>query len=181
MKPDELSTILGWVAVCEETPILGTDPRKSLVRDESGETELTRRCDRNRKRSKRRAIYCPIHGCYLDSVSQKHHLFADQPGQLQQRGIGRLSSLMLIATNTAVPLQGEWLEAFWCDQCQEAQWYHVRKTGDRSYDVSLAPQELWQQATGVINTEGNPSVSEFSRKHANMRGWGGLKDFKYMR
>lgn len=65
---------------------------------------MQRRCDRNRKRSKRRAIYCPIHGCYLDSVSQKYPLFADRPGQLQQRGIGRQTALFLVANKTAVPL-----------------------------------------------------------------------------
>ena len=89
------------------------------------EAELQRRCDRNRKRSKRRAIYCPAHGCYLDSVSQKHSLFAHKPEQLQQRGIGRMSALLLIASDTAVSLPGEWLEAFWCTECQETKWYYV--------------------------------------------------------
>jgi hypothetical protein len=121
---------------------------------------------RNRNRSKRRAIYCPIHGCYLDSASQKFPLFADQVGQLQQRGIQRKSALMMIANATAVPLPGEWLEAFWCESCQAVQWYHVRKTQEK-YDMSIAPTHLWQQATGVIDTRGNPSVSEFTRKHAH--------------
>ncbi|NEO42597.1 MAG: hypothetical protein F6J90_42290 [Moorea sp. SIOASIH] len=50
-------------------------------------TQLTGqiRRERNRKRSKRRAIFCPIHRCYLDSVSQKYRLFADRAGQLMQR------------------------------------------------------------------------------------------------
>jgi hypothetical protein len=81
------------------------------------------RCDRNRKRSKRRAIYCPIHGRYLNSVSQKYYLYADRPGQLQQRGIRRLKALMLVAKHTAVPLKDEWLEAFWCEDCQQTKWY----------------------------------------------------------
>ncbi len=75
---------------------------------------MHRRCDRNRKRSKRRAINCPIHGCYLNSVSQKYQLYADRAGQLQQRGIPRRNALMLVAHQTAVPLDGEWVEAFWC-------------------------------------------------------------------
>ena len=141
--------------------------------------ELPKRCTRNRKRSKRRAIYCPIHGCYLDSVSQKHALFAENPGQLKERGIGRLSARMLFATATAVPLTGEWLEAFWCSQCQETQWYHVRKGPDRSYEVTVAPQELWQQATGILDPRGNPSVGQFTRRHARMPSLGGLKDFRY--
>ena len=140
---------------------------------------MQRRCDRNRKRSKRRAIYCPIHGCYLDSVSQKYRLYADRAGQLQQRGIGRKNALILVANKTAVPLEGEWLEAFWCDQCQQTKWYHVRKN-DRTYEVSLAPQELWEQATGVILPDGNPSVGEFTRRQSRMLRYQGIKDFKCM-
>ncbi|MCM0589169.1 MAG: hypothetical protein HEQ35_08980 [Gloeotrichia echinulata IR180] len=123
---------------------------------------MQRRCDRNRQRTKRRAIYCPIHGCYLDSTSQKYPIFADQPGQLQQRGMSRRSALMLVANKTAIPIKGEWLEAFWCYHCQQTKWYHVRKCDDRTYEISIAPQNLWQQVTGVINSEGNPSVGEFT-------------------
>ncbi|TFI54045.1 hypothetical protein BLD44_013735 [Mastigocladus laminosus UU774] len=140
---------------------------------------MQRRCDRNRKRSKRRAIYCPIHGCYMDSVSQKYPLFADRPGQLQQRGIGRQTALFLVAKKTAVPLEGEWLEAFWCDQCQEKKWYHLKKR-DRVYEVSIAAPELWQQAMGVIYPEGNPSVGEFTRRHSKMVGCKSGKDFGFI-
>jgi hypothetical protein len=97
----------------------------------------------------------------MDSMSQKHSLFAERAGQLQQRGIRRREALMLVAAKTAVPLQGEWLEAFWCEHCQETKWYHVRKR-ESVYELSLAPSELWQQATGVINPYGNPSVGEFT-------------------
>lgn len=146
---------------------------------------MQRRCDRNRKRSKRRSIVCPIHGCYLDSVSQKHPLFADRAGQLQQRGVNRRSSLLLIATHTTVPLTGEWLEAFWCEECQKTQWYHVRRReGDGSqaatYDVSLAPPELWQQAIGIIHPHGNPSVGEFTRRQSRMANYSHLKDFIFV-
>lgn len=122
---------------------------------------------RSRKRSKRRSIYCPIHACYLDSVSQKYPLFADRAGQLQQRGIPRKNAQLLIAERTAVPLQGEWLEAFWCDQCQATKWYRVRKL-DNSYEVSVAPIELWQSVSGVLHPHGNPSVSEFTKKQSRM-------------
>jgi hypothetical protein len=146
---------------------------------------LQRRCDRNRKRSKRRAIYCPIHGCYLHSVSQKYPLFADSAGQLQQRGISRQKALTLIATKTAVALEGEWLEAFWCDHCQETKWYHVRQDRNkdrlqkvRTYNISVASSNLWQQAMGVIDPAGNPSVGEFTRRNARMVNYGGSKDFR---
>ncbi|NET65894.1 MAG: hypothetical protein F6K63_16465 [Moorea sp. SIO1G6] len=140
-------------------------------------TPQTKRCQRNRKRSKRRAILCPIHGCYLDSVSQKYRLFADRAGQLQQRGVKQKYALMLIASKTTVALEGEWLEAFWCSQCQESKWYHVCKSGDRIYKVSLAPVELWQQVTGVIDPDGNSSVGEFTRRQSRRIGFYGVKDF----
>lgn len=144
------------------------------------EAKLQRRCDRNRKRSKRRAIYCPIHSCYIDSVSQKYQIFAENPGQLQQRGVGRRNALMLIASHTTVAIEGEWLEAFWCEECQQTKWYHVQKSGDRTYKLSLAPQELWQQATGVINPNGNPSVGEFTRRQSRLVGYHGMKDFQFV-
>ncbi|MCX7593291.1 MAG: hypothetical protein N2235_05935 [Fischerella sp.] len=141
---------------------------------------MQRRCDRNRKRSKRRAIYCPVHGCYLDSVSQKYPLFADRPGQLQQRGVGRQAALLLVGTKTAISLQGEWLEAFWCQQCQKTKWYHIKKRDSTGYDVSVASPELWQQAMGVIDPEGNPTVSEFTRRHARMVGTKTSRDFGFV-
>lgn len=143
------------------------------------EVELQRRCDRNRKRSKRRSIYCPVHGCHIHSVSQKYTLFADQAEHLQQRGVGRRHAMMSVARQTTVSLEGEWLEAFWCDQCQETKWYHVRKH-ERTYELSVAPPELWQQAIGVINAQGNPSVSEFTRKQSHMSGYRGIKDFGFI-
>ncbi len=141
------------------------------------EVELQNTCHQNRKRSKRRAIYCPIHGCYVHSVSQKYSLYADSAGQLQQRGIGRQKALILVATKTTVPLNGEWLEAFWCDQCEQTKWYHVKKC-DRTYEISVAAPELWQQASGVIHPEGNPSVGEFTRRQSRMVG-SNNKDFRW--
>jgi hypothetical protein len=144
------------------------------------EVKLQKRCDQNRKRSKRRAIYCPTHSCYLDSVSQKYSLFADRAGQLQQRGVNRKNALMLVAQQTTVSLAGEWLEAFWCAQCQKTTWYHVCKTGDRAYTVRVAPQSLWQQVHGVIQPAGNPSVGEFTRRQSRMLGCNGVKDFRFI-
>jgi hypothetical protein len=146
---------------------------------------LQRRCERNRKRSKRRAIYCLEHGCSIESVSQKYSLFADSAVQLQERGMGRRQALLLVSTQSAVSLRGEWLEAFWCDHCQETRWYHVRKVGDsitkhRAYQLSLAPVELWQQVAGVVHPQGNPSVSEFTRRQSRMVGVHGLKAFGFV-
>lgn len=141
---------------------------------------MQQRCNRNRKRSKRRAIYCPIDHHYLDSASSKYTLFADDSKQLQQRGVSRKNALLLMANQCTVALDGEWIEAFWCPECQKTQWYHVRKTGDRSYEISRAPQELWQQAQGVLHPDGNPSVGEFTRRQSRLPSCNGFKDFKFV-
>jgi hypothetical protein len=124
-----------------------------------------RRCERNRKRSKRRGILCPQHSCCLDSVSKKYNLFADQVEQLRDRGLNRLRAHLVMANRTTVPLHGEWLEEFWCAECQGRNWYYVRLE-DKAYQVSLAPRELWMQVSGVIDPAGNISVGEFTRNSA---------------
>jgi hypothetical protein len=144
------------------------------------EVKLQKRCDRNRKRSKPRPIFCPIHGCYITSASQKHYLFADTPEQLSARGIPKLASSLLINSHTTIAISGEWLEAFWCDQCQEVVWYHVCKKDDRLYEVFVAPQHLWQKVSGVIDPKGNPSVGEFTRRQARLNTFNGSKGFNFI-
>jgi hypothetical protein len=132
---------------------------------------------RNKSRSKRRSIYCPIHDCYIDSMSQKYRLFAEQAEQLQSRGMNVNTARMVIKAHTTVSILGEWLEAFWCEGCQKTDWYHVCKTEDRKYQISLAPDGMWQVVGGVIHPNGNPSVGEFTRREAKMKGYQGLKAF----
>jgi hypothetical protein len=134
---------------------------------------------RKHRRSNRRQIYCPTHACYLEGASRRYYLFADTVDQLRTRGVSRKRALLLYATNNTVSLEGEWLEKLWCDCCQTAEWYHVIKSGERSYAVSKAPRELWQQVSSVINAEGNPSVGEFTQKSARMNGYQGLKGFNF--
>lgn len=118
-----------------------------------------------------------MHGCYLHSVSQKYSLYADQVEQLQQRGIGRRQARLSMAGRSTVPLQGEWIESFWCDECQTAQWYHIRKHEHR-YELAIASQDLWQQAVGVTCPKGNPSVSEFTRNQSRMGHHPAIRDFR---
>ncbi len=132
------------------------------------EKQLKRRCDRNRKRSQRRAIYCPVHGSCLDSCSQKYPLFAEKVEHLRERGHSRRKASIVLKIYGTVPLPGEWLEAFWCPDCQETKWYHIRKK-DSQYFVSLASRELWEQVTGVIDPRGNSSVSEFTLRQARRK------------
>jgi hypothetical protein len=119
-----------------------------------------------------------VHGCYLDSASRKYPLYADRPEHLQQRGFNRRTALTLVNSCTAVPLVGEWLEALWCEECQEIQWYHIKQLAAtapherRRYELRLAPVPLWQQASGVIHPEGNVSVGEFTRRAARKQGIG---------
>ena len=132
---------------------------------------------RNRKRSKRRSIYCPRHGCYIDSVSQKHRLYADKAEHLHDRGMSRKAAVRVMASYTTVPLDGEWLEAFWCEDCQQNEWYWVTQGEDRSYQLSVIPEALWQQAQGVILPSGNPTVSEFTLRQSKRMNYYGIKDF----
>jgi organic radical activating enzyme len=136
---------------------------------------------RNRKRSKRRAIYCPIHGCYIDSVSQKHRLYADKAEHLRSRGMSRKASVRVMASYTTVPLAGEWLEAFWCQECQRNEWYWVTQSKARTYELSTIPEDLWQQAQGVILSGGNPTVSEFTRRQSRQISYQGIRDFAIIR
>ncbi|MEL6603242.1 MAG: hypothetical protein AAFP20_08455 [Cyanobacteria bacterium J06614_10] len=142
---------------------------------------MTTQKKRNRKRSKRRGIFCPIHGCYLDSVSQKHRLYADKAEHLRDRGMGRKVSLMVMASHTTVPLQGEWLEAFWCGECQQNEWYWITRSESGEYSVNRVPHDLWQQAQGVILASGNPTVSEFTRRQSRRMSYKGAKDFAAIR
>ncbi len=145
------------------------------------EAEVQNKCVKKRTRSKRRSIYCPLHGCYLDSASKKYYLFADEPEQLQARGIGRAAARTLIDYHTTVSMSGEWLEAFWCECCQATQWYYVCKKGERSYELAIAPRELWQRVTGVVHPNGNPSVGEFTRTQARIVSYQGVKAFNTIR
>jgi hypothetical protein len=149
----------------------------SLRSSSEKEAEVQDKCVKNRTRAKRRSIYCPVHGCYLDSCSKKYYVFADDPEQLRAKGMNRTAAQTLIRFHTTVSIAGEWIEAFWCDCCQTTQWYYVRKTEDRRYDVSLAPNELWQRVAGVVHPNGNPSVGEFTRKQARIVKYQGIKAF----
>ena len=139
------------------------------------------KCVKNRSRSKRRNIYCPTHDCHLDSMSKKYYLFADRPEQLEARGMAQLAAKTLIRFHTTVGITGEWLEAFWCDRCQSTRWYYVCKADSRTYDICLAPDELWQRVTGVVHPNGNPSVGEFTRREARVNHYQGLKAFNTIR
>jgi hypothetical protein len=138
------------------------------------------RSQRKRSRSKPRSLVCPLHSTRLESASQKHYLYLDQAGQLQVRGMGKHTAMMVLAVHGQVPLRNEWLECFWCADCQQRRWYHVIRDENRSYDLRLAPERLWQQVSGVIDPQGNPTVSQFTREVARATGVHGLKTYRFL-
>lgn len=126
-----------------------------------------RRCDRSRRRSKPggRRLQCPKHSCPLQSLHQKHPLFARTVHQLRQSGMGLSKAAVLLSDRTVVPLANEWLEAFWCQECMATSWYHVKKSGN-TYHLLPASRSIWSQACGVIDVRGHITASEFTLRQA---------------
>ena len=149
--------------------------------DESGFTEKLSP-KRSRRRSKRRELFCPRHPDQkLYSVSAKYHLYATEIGQVMLRGLSkRKSDELLAAFNRVLPLTGEWIECFWCDHCECSTWWYVKRHDQLEHTLSSVPRELWEQATGVIRVEGNPTVSDFSRRHARATGVNGMRQYRFL-
>jgi len=137
---------------------------------------------RSRCRPRRRELRCPRHPQQkIFSISVKHHLYVTDVGQLVLRGLSRRrADALLAAYNRVLPLHDEWLEGFWCDACASTSWWHVRRLDRRSYSLNAVARELWEQATGVIRAEGNPTVSDFSRRHARAQGVHGLHHYRFL-
>lgn len=109
------------------------------MQDKSTQNHLstTKRSGRNRKRSKRRSIFCPTHSCYLESESPKYRL-SDLEAQ-NNHDKERLAEFLLSLSETqnSENIQATWVEAFWCPQCEKKRWYHITETGLRCYDVAV--------------------------------------------
>jgi hypothetical protein len=137
---------------------------------------------RSRCRPRRRELRCPRHPQQkIFSISVKHHLYVTDVGQLLLRGLSRRrADALLAAYNRVLPLHDEWLEGFWCDACACTSWWHVRRLDRRSYSLDAVSREIWEQATGVIRAEGNPTVSDFSRRHARAQGVHGLRNYCFL-
>ena len=134
------------------------------------------------RRPSRREIRCPFHPeQLLQSVSPKHHLYLTEAGPLIIRGLSkRRAEQLLAAYRKVLPLADEWLESFWCAQCEASCWWHVKRLGRHKHHLSAVPTQLWEQATGVMRPEGNPTVSQFTRRQAKATGVTGLKQFRFM-
>ena len=79
--------------------------------------------------------------------------------------MSRKKSILLLAQNATVYLPNEWLEAFWCEECEEKRWYYIKKK--EGVHMLLVPlQSHWKRTSGTAYIQGNPSVSEFSRRES---------------
>lgn len=137
---------------------------------------------RPRRRARRRELRCPLHPEQkIFSVSPKHHLYVTDVGQLMLRGLSkRRADELLAAYRRVLPLTNEWIECFWCDDCACTSWWHVQRHDRHDYSLNKVPRELWEQATGVIRVEGNPTVSQFSRRQARASGVHGLRQYRFL-
>lgn len=144
--------------------------------------EATDTPKRTRQRSKRREIHCPRHPEErIFSVSGKYHLYLTDVGQIVIRGLSkRKADELLAAYKRVLPLSDEWIECFWCEDCQASSWWHVKRLNRLQHELNPVPRELWEQATGVIRAEGNPTVSEFSRRQARASGVHGLRQYRFL-
>ncbi|MBW4589687.1 hypothetical protein G7B40_030940 [Aetokthonos hydrillicola Thurmond2011] len=125
------------------------------------------RGDRVRRRPKRRGIFCLNHPeTYLESRSRKLRLFAIEEGQLSAKSRRKGSIQKVLASNGAQVLPGEWLEQFWCPQCQVTAWYHVTQK-EQNFAVSPALSSFWKQVSGVSWPGQNPTVSQYSQNQAH--------------
>jgi hypothetical protein len=135
-----------------------------------------------RSRPARRRLLCPLHPeAQLLSVSPKISLYVTELGQLLARGHSRSTAGSLLhAYRSVVPLENEWLEGFWCEACQQTTWWHVQRHDRVQHSLRPISRELWQQASGLILPEGNPTVSDYSRRQARAGGVQGLSQFRYL-
>lgn len=146
------------------------------------DSEPTHAKPARQRRPARRELFCPHHPEQrLFSVSAKHHLYLTEAGPLILRGLSkRKADELLAAFRQVLPLGDEWIERFWCDQCCSSSWWHIRRLDRLQYVISPVPIELWEQATGVMRPEGNPTVSQFTRRQARATGVTGMRQYRFM-
>jgi hypothetical protein len=127
-------------------------------------------------------MLCPCHPDQpLFSISTKHHLYATEVGTLVLRGLKRSTATELLAQyRNVLPLNDEWLEGFWCQSCYQVRWWHVTRSKQHHYQLQSIAPGLWEQVSGVIRPEGNPSVGQFTRQSARATGVHGLKQFCFL-
>ena len=160
-----------------------SNPSHAITAEESDPALATIRLTPPRqRRPARREIFCPGHPeTRLLSVSPKHHLYLTEAGPLILRGLSkRRADELLNAYRKVLPLTDEWLECFWCEQCGSSFWWHVKRFDRQRYVLSAVPASLWEQATGVVRPDGNPTVSQFTRRQARATGVLGKRQYRFL-
>lgn len=128
--------------------------------------EKSSRGDRRRRRPKRRDIHCLVHpATYLESRSRKLRIFAIEEAHLSAKARRKTNVLKLLSNNGAILVEDEWLEQFWCPDCKCIAWYHVMQQ-EKIFNISPAQASLLQQVTGVSWPGRNPTVSQYTQRHA---------------
>ena len=126
---------------------------------------------RRNRRPKKRELFCPAHpGQRIQGNGKKFYLHLLQPEQLQQRGMNAKKAKLIINAYPVLVLSNEWLEELFCPECGSSRWFHVIKHDAVRHTVRWAPRELWEQVAHVDPTSANPTVSEYTRRHARRNG-----------
>jgi len=135
-----------------------------------------------RCRPRRRQLMCPTHPDHkILSVSPKHYIYLTEAGQLVLRGMTRRKAdEVMAAYKQVLPLSNEWLECFWCEACDSATWWHIKRQDKLEFTILPVSREIWENASGVIRVEGNPTVSQFSRRSARATGVTGMRQYRFM-
>ena len=119
------------------------------------------------RRPKKRELFCPAHPDQrIQGNGKKYYLHLLQPEQLQQRGMNARKAKLIIKAYPVLVLSNEWLEELFCPQCGNCRWFHVTKHDAVQHTVRWAPRELWEQVAHVDPAAANPTVSEYTRRHA---------------
>ena len=73
---------------------------------------------------------------------------------------------LVIHAYPVLVLSDEWLEELFCPQCGTSRWCHITKHDRVNHSVRWAPRGLWEQVAHVDPTAANPTVSDYTRRHA---------------
>ena len=130
-------------------------------------SSLTAAKPRDQRRPRKRELFCPAHpDQLLAGGGRRYFLHLLRAEELSQRGMPAAKAKLLISAYPVYTLSNEWLEELFCPKCGLARWCHVVRHNRVEHTVRWAPRELWEQVAHVDPLVPNPSVGEFTRRHA---------------